>query len=201
VTDPDRYDGLETEPRLARGFLARRISRSALRAEGSSPGEAWDWSRHSEPAGRPCPERGELSTPASAVLAQERRPFWNLISAAASSRAAPLPSEATLPLRRPGNHRQCREWRTALADEGAGSRAEAGAAAAHRPGLGGCSACRSRPADVESLTMFTAIRRASSLYATLSIENDNDATTTASPLGRRSWATSPDDRRRYPWHP
>jgi hypothetical protein len=96
VTDPDRYDGLETEPRLARGFLARRISRSALRAEGSSPGEAWDWSRHSEPAGRPCPERGELSTPASAVLAQERCPFWSLISAAASSRAAPLPSEAPL---------------------------------------------------------------------------------------------------------
>jgi hypothetical protein len=33
------------------------------------------------------------------------------------------------------------------------------------------------------------------------IGNDNDATTMGPRLGRRSWATSPGDRRRYPWHP
>src|ERR1700759_5388633 len=45
----------------SRKNLARNTQSPALRTEGSSPEETWDWSRHSEAAGRPCPERGELS--------------------------------------------------------------------------------------------------------------------------------------------
>ncbi len=37
-------------------------------------------------------------------------------------------------------------------------------------------------------------------HESVSIESGNDSTTAASPLGHHAWATSPDGRRRYPWH-